>query len=70
MFFSSHQIAEVEQVADHVAIIDRGRTVVSGALDDLREHFRRIQLVFEGDAPARQVFRRPASCVFAATVAC
>jgi ABC-2 type transport system ATP-binding protein len=32
VFFSSHQIAEVEQIADHVAIIDRGRTVVEGAL--------------------------------------
>jgi ABC-2 type transport system ATP-binding protein len=51
VFFSSHQIAEVEQVADHVAIIDRGRTVVAGALDDLREQYRRVQLVFEGDAP-------------------
>ena len=51
VFFSSHQIAEVDQIADHVAIIDRGRTVVTGALDDLRERFRRIQLVFDGDAP-------------------
>jgi ABC-2 type transport system ATP-binding protein len=49
--FSSHQIAEVDQIADHVAIIDRGRAVVTGALDDLRERFRRIQLVFDGDAP-------------------
>ena len=52
IFFSSHQIAEVEQIADAVAIIDRGRTVISGALDDLRESFRRVQLVFDGDAPA------------------
>jgi ABC-2 type transport system ATP-binding protein len=58
VFFSSHQIAEVEQIADRVAIIDRGRTVLTGALDDLREHFRRIQLVFDGDAP-EPVFRSP-----------
>jgi ABC-2 type transport system ATP-binding protein len=51
VFFSSHQIAEVEQIADRVAIIDRGRTVVTGALDDLRQNYRRIQLVFDGDAP-------------------
>jgi len=51
VFFSSHQIAEVEQIADRVAIIDRGRTVVSGALDDLKESFRRVQLVFDGEAP-------------------
>ena len=55
MFFSSHQLAEVEQIADHVAIIDRGQTVVSGALDDLRAQYQRIQLVFEGDAPEIKV---------------
>ena len=58
MFFSSHQIAEVDQIADRVAIIDRGRAVVAGALDDLRESFRRIQLVFDGDAP-EPAFRAP-----------
>lgn len=51
VFFSSHQIAEVDQIADHVAIIHQGRTVLTGPLDDLRENFRRIQLVFDGDAP-------------------
>jgi ABC-type multidrug transport system ATPase subunit len=58
VFFSSHQIAEVDQIADRVAIIHRGRTVVAGALDDLRENFRRIQLVFDGDAP-EPAFRGP-----------
>jgi len=58
VFFSSHQLAEVDQIADHVAIIDRGRAVVAGALDDLRDNFRRIQLVFDGAAPAA-VFRTP-----------
>jgi ABC-2 type transport system ATP-binding protein len=58
IFFSSHQIAEVEQIADHVAIIDRGRTVVSGALEDLRENYRRMQLVFDGEAP-QPAFRTP-----------
>jgi ABC-2 type transport system ATP-binding protein len=52
VFFSSHQIAEVEQIADHVAIVERGRTVLTGALDDLRERYQRVQLVFEGEAPA------------------
>jgi ABC-2 type transport system ATP-binding protein len=51
VFFSSHQIAEVEQIADHVAIIDRGRAIVAGAVDDLRENFKRVQLVFDGNAP-------------------
>jgi ABC-type multidrug transport system ATPase subunit len=59
VFFSSHQIAEVEQIADHVVIVDRGRTVVAGPLDDLRENFRRVELVFDGSAP-EATFRSPA----------
>jgi ABC-2 type transport system ATP-binding protein len=51
VFFSSHHLAEVEQVADHVAIIDRGKTVVAGPLDDLRHRYQRIQVVFDGEAP-------------------
>ena len=58
VFFSSHQLAEVDQIADHIAIIDRGRTVIDGALDDLRATFRRIQVVFEGEAP-EVIFRAP-----------
>jgi ABC-2 type transport system ATP-binding protein len=58
VFFSSHQIADVEQIADHVAIIDSGRAVITGSLDDLRQQYRRIQLVFDGEAPA-VTFRTP-----------
>jgi ABC-2 type transport system ATP-binding protein len=56
VLFSSHQLADVEQIADRVAIVDRGRIVVDGALDDLRAAYRRIQLVFDGPAPADVVF--------------
>jgi ABC-2 type transport system ATP-binding protein len=58
VFFSSHQIADVEQIADRVAIVDRGRVVVAGALDDLREGYKRIQIVFPGAAPPPS-FRSP-----------
>jgi ABC-2 type transport system ATP-binding protein len=58
VFFSSHQIAEVDQIADSIAIIHRGQAVLTGTLDDLREKFRRVQLVFDGEAPDA-VFRAP-----------
>jgi ABC-2 type transport system ATP-binding protein len=51
IFFSSHQIAEIDQIADHVAIIDRGSLVLSGALDDIRDRYQRVQLVFAGESP-------------------
>jgi ABC-2 type transport system ATP-binding protein len=45
MFFSSHQLAEVELIADHIGIIDRGRMVATGSLDDMKARYQRIQVV-------------------------
>ena len=58
VLLSSHQVAEIEQIADRVAIVDRGRMVLQGALDDLRDSVRRLQLVFDGAAP-EAMFRTP-----------
>ncbi|MCU1263065.1 MAG: transporter related [Bryobacterales bacterium] len=46
IFFSSHQLAEVEQIADRIAIIDKGREIISGELDDLKRQYQRIRVVF------------------------
>jgi ABC-2 type transport system ATP-binding protein len=35
VFLNSHLLSEVEMVCDRVAIIDRGRVVHTGRLDDL-----------------------------------
>jgi ABC-2 type transport system ATP-binding protein len=51
VFLSSHHLSHVDQIADRVAIIDHGRIVLSGALEELLESYRRLQLVFDGDAP-------------------
>ncbi len=52
VFFSSHQLAEVEQICDRVCLIDDGQTVIDGVLDDLKSQYRRILVVFEGAPPA------------------
>jgi ABC-2 type transport system ATP-binding protein len=44
--FSSHLLHEVERVADRVALIDRGRVVFSGALDDIKQTHHRLTLRF------------------------
>src|SRR5271170_3121388 len=50
MFFSSHQLSEVELIADHVGIVDQGRMVVSGCLDDLKARYQRVHVVLESGA--------------------
>lgn len=56
VFFSSHQIAEVERIADHICMLNKGRLVLDASLDDLRQSYRRIDLVFSSP-PAEHEFR-------------
>jgi ABC-2 type transport system ATP-binding protein len=50
VFFSSHQIADVEQICDRVAILEKGRLLLNEPLDGLKENYRRVQLVFDEEA--------------------
>lgn len=60
MFFSSHQLSEVEMIADHIGIIDQGRMVVSGSLNDIKARYRRLRVVLEDPV---ELPTRWASCV-------
>jgi ABC-2 type transport system ATP-binding protein len=55
MFFSSHQLSEVELIADHIGIVDRGKMVACGELDDMKARYHRLQVVFEAsvELPSR-----------------
>jgi ABC-2 type transport system ATP-binding protein len=55
VFFSSHQLAEVERVADHICILNHGRSELSAPIDDLRRSYRRIDFVFEAVPSAREL---------------
>ena len=50
VLFSSHQLDLVEDICEDVAIIDHGRVVATGGLDELRcrSHHRLIALQLEG----------------------
>jgi ABC-2 type transport system ATP-binding protein len=52
VLFSSHLLNEVERVADHVAMINRGRLVFSAALDDIKATHRCLTLRFPEPRPA------------------
>ena len=46
VIFSSHLLDEVERMSDHVTLIDQGRVVLSGDLDDVRQGYRRSRVHF------------------------
>jgi ABC-2 type transport system ATP-binding protein len=46
VLLSSHMLAEAAQTIDHVVIIDRGRLVVTGPLDELTERGGTLEDVF------------------------
>jgi ABC-2 type transport system ATP-binding protein len=47
VFFSSHELGEVETVCDRVAIINQGQLKVAGKVDDLlREHQTNLEQIF------------------------
>jgi ABC-2 type transport system ATP-binding protein len=48
VFVSSHDIAEVERMADRVAILHRGRLQLEEAADDLQARFRAVEIVLSG----------------------
>jgi len=53
VLFSSHQLDQVEDLCESVAIIDHGRLVVSGRVDDLASSGpRRLVVRVEGDRDA------------------
>lgn len=52
IFFSSHQIAEVERIADRVCIVNQGRLAADLSLDKLQKDYRRITAGFATSAPS------------------
>lgn len=50
VLFSTHIIEDLERVAEHVGIMDRGRMVVAGRLEDLQTGMRRVQIIFSGNS--------------------
>ena len=63
IFFSSHVLAEVEELCDRVALIRSGRLVTVARIDDLRAHLQRrvtVQIAGDQGAVERQLAGLPA----------
>jgi ABC-2 type transport system ATP-binding protein len=46
ILMSSHEIHEVERICDRICIVDRGRAILEGELDELKATFRRVRATF------------------------
>ncbi|HEV3195163.1 MAG TPA: ABC transporter ATP-binding protein [Candidatus Cybelea sp.] len=44
--FSSHQIGQVERAAEHIAVMDRGRLILQGLVDDLKADRKIVEGIF------------------------
>jgi ABC-2 type transport system ATP-binding protein len=44
--FSSHQIGQVERAADRIAVLDRGKLILTGEVDDLKADRKIVEGVF------------------------
>jgi len=51
ILFSSHQIGQVERAADHVAIMHKGKIVLTGDVEALRAGEKVVEATFDSDAP-------------------
>jgi ABC-2 type transport system ATP-binding protein len=51
VLFSSHQVGQVERAADAVAIMKRGKLIVSSGIDDLKTGEKIVEALFAGPVP-------------------
>jgi ABC-2 type transport system ATP-binding protein len=51
ILISSHQVAEIERVASHVAFVAEGRLLLTATMEELRQRIVRLQLRHDGQPP-------------------
>lgn len=49
---SSHNLRELENVCDHVGIMNKGKVLLERSLSDLQDNTVKLQVAFGGDEPA------------------
>ncbi len=56
IIFSTHNMGSVEELCDHISLIDQGRTLIEGPIDKIREQYKTdtYEVGFQGDVQAVQ----------------
>jgi ABC-2 type transport system ATP-binding protein len=61
IFFSSHQLTEVEQICDRIAFLNQGRMVRSGSLREFQSESGRVEIEIRGISQAQLSLIHPAA---------
>lgn len=48
---SSHNLRELEDVCDHIGIMDHGKIILQESLDEIQNNIFKVQLAFDGEFP-------------------
>jgi ABC-2 type transport system ATP-binding protein len=69
ILFSTHRMDQVERLCDNIALIHRGRLILSGSMTEIKSSYprNRVHINFEGDGsflqdPSIESFKRYSSC--------
>jgi ABC-2 type transport system ATP-binding protein len=49
VLFSSHQIGQVERAAERIAVLDRGKLILEGSIDDLKADRKIVEAIFPNE---------------------
>ena len=51
IIFSTHNMSSVEEICDHITLINRAQNILSGPIDEIRRQFgtNRYELIFRGE---------------------
>lgn len=54
IIFSTHRMEQVEEICEHIVLINKGSNVLEGRVDEVKEQFKEnlFQVDYEGDLPA------------------
>ncbi len=59
VFFSSHILSEVEQIADSTAIIRKGRLIIESRMEDLkRKHNKNVKIEFKSESDLQRFLEK------------
>jgi ABC-2 type transport system ATP-binding protein len=53
IIFSTHRMEQVEEMCEHIVLINQGKNILAGRVDDIRQQFKEnlYKIEYDGDLP-------------------